>query len=111
VESVRLVGASIVGKWTVKEKRWYRGKDITVAQRFSNSDNRPETIPTFVERFGPVALTQGIGEFSVSVAEWLQSQQEFQKFWRVLAKGGTPSNWPNPRLGNGRPKLNPMARV
>jgi hypothetical protein len=95
VESVCLVGASIVGKWAVKEKRLYPDRGITVAQRFTNCDGTPEAIRTFAERFGPVALTQGVGEFSFSVVEWLQSQREFQKFWRVLVKVGSPGRyWP-----------------
>jgi hypothetical protein len=93
VENVRLVGASIVGKWTVKAKRLYPEMGITVGQRFTNCDGTPEAIRAFTKSYGPVALTQGVGEFRFSVDEWVKSQREFQKFWRVLAKGGSPARY------------------
>jgi hypothetical protein len=97
VASVRLLETFIAGNWTVIERRHYPERDITVAQRLANCDGTPEAIRTFTESYGPVDLTQGVGKFRFSVDEWVKSQHEFQKFWRVLAKGGTPSRyWPLP---------------
>ncbi len=95
VEGVSLVGTSIAGNWTINERRHYPERGITVAQRFTNCKATLEAIRTFTESYGPVALTQGVGEFSFSVAEWLQSQSEFQKFWRILVNVGSPGRyWP-----------------
>jgi len=93
IEGVSLVGTSVAGRWTNKGQRHYLEKGITVAERFTNCDGTPEAIRTFTESYGPVDLTQGVGEFRFSVDEWVKSQQEFQKFWRVLAKGGIPARY------------------
>jgi len=95
VRSIRLVGISIVGEWTVKEQRVYPERGITVAQRFANCPGTPDAIRAFTEKYGPVAHTQGVGEFRFTVGEWVQSQHEFKKFWRVLVKVGSPGRyWP-----------------
>jgi hypothetical protein len=93
VDTVRLLGTFIVGNWTIDEQHHYPELGNTVAQRFANCPGTPEAIRRFTEGYGPPGLTQGVGEFRFSVDEWVKSQHEFEKFWRVLAKGGTPARY------------------
>jgi hypothetical protein len=97
VESVRLAGTFVAGRWTREEERFYPEKGTTVAQRFANCESTPEEVCRFTARFGPLELSPGQGEFSFKVDDWMASQKEFQKLWRILAKGGTPARyWPLP---------------
>jgi len=93
VGNVRVVGTSIVGTWITNERQHYPERGVTVAQRLANCHGTPKDIRAFTDNYGPLALTQGVGEFRFSVDEWLESQHEFQKLWRILAKGGTPSRY------------------
>jgi hypothetical protein len=91
---VQLAGTTVTGRWAENEKPFYPERGITVAQRFARVDATPE-IYKFTARFGPLAESPGRGKFSFEVDAWRASQKDFQKFWRVLAKGGSPSRyWP-----------------
>src|SRR5215831_563292 len=85
VASVRLIETSIAGKWTLNTTRHYPDRGATVAQKFVNCADDPEAIRSFTERYGPVALPQSVGGFRFGINQWLKGQDEFQKFWRVLA--------------------------
>jgi len=97
VEAVHLAGASVVGRWADRERRQYPERGVTVAQRFANCNGTPEEISEFTARFGLLAESPGRGKFSFEIDAWRASQRDFQKFWRILARGGSPSRyWPLP---------------
>jgi len=91
VESVRVEGEDVVGRWRVHLPMiWAKGpKPGRVVEEFVNTEGDLRSIARFTGKYGPLGQTALEGqEFRVSAAKWLERQQWIREQWALLSGKG-----------------------